>query len=67
VRYSAGIDAGAWAFRGISCAAALGDPTAAAAFPKLLAKWGAKPEHWSFLVNADWTYATAGARAIVGE
>jgi hypothetical protein len=67
VRYGAGIDAGPWAFRGISAAAALGDPTAAAALPRLLSKWGAKPEHWSFLVNADWSYAVPAARAIVGE
>jgi hypothetical protein len=67
VKHDAGIDAGAWAYRGIACAAALGDPTAAAVAPKLLAKWQGDRASWPFLVGPDWSYAAPGARAAAGE
>jgi hypothetical protein len=66
-KVSAGIDSGAWAYRGIACAADLGDPVAAAAEARLLDRWDTATAYWSFLVRPDWSYAVPEARALVGE
>lgn len=67
VRYYETFDVTPWAYRGLHCAGVLGNADAAARAATILSDWDDDETMWSFLVNADRTYAVAGAAAAAGE